>query len=401
MNAPHSPQPGMPVSDFDPFDEGFLAEPYEQLRALRDLGPVVHLSRYGIYAMARHAEVGPGLSNWQDFSSARGVGIDDFRKTKPRRPASILLEVDPPYHTRTRTVMQRVLSPAAIKAVRDAYSGFVDDWVDGLVRRGRFDGVTDLAEPVPLKIFPDAVGIGEEGRENLLPFSNAVFNSFGPENRLFDEANRTIQPVIAWILSQCVREAVKPGGFGAAIYAAMDAGEIDADEAPVLVRSMLTAGLDTTVNGIGNTLLAFTRFPDQWQALRDDPSLVKAAFDESLRYESPVQTFFRTTNRDVEIAGHLVPADSKALFFLASANRDERKWPEPERFDIRRRPIGHVAFGNGIHACVGQQIARMEAELVLSALVRRAARIELDGEPVRRLNNTVRGLASLPLKVTA
>ena len=389
-----------PALDIDPFDTAFLEDPYPAHHAMREAGPVFTLPRYGLFGMARHAEVHAALADWQTFSSARGVGIDDFARVKPRRPASIVLEVDPPLHTRTRTVMNRVLSPAAVKAVRERSAAFVDEVVAGLVRRVRFDAVTELAEPVPLRIFPDAVGVREDGRENLLPFSNAVFNSFGPVNALFLEASRTMEPVLAWILAQCERSALGPDGFGAKVYEAMDAGEIDATEAPVLVRSMLTAGLDTTVNAIGNTLLAFTAFPDAWRALRENPGLVKQTVDESLRFESPVQTFFRTTTREVDVAGTRIPEGTKVLLFLAAANRDPRKWSDPDRFDVHRRPIGHVGFGNGIHSCVGQLVARMEVELVLSSLVRQVATIELDGEPVRRLNNTVRGLSSLPLRVT-
>ena len=154
------------------------------------------------------------------------------------------------------------------------------------------------------------------------------------------------------------------------------------------------------MNGLGSAILAFATYPDQWQILLDDTSLVKAAFDEVLRWESPVQTFFRTTTRPVDIEGIEIPQDEKVLLFLASANRDPRRWEEPEKFDISRRPTGHVALGNGIHVCVGQMVARLEAEMMLGALAERVKRIEIVGEPKRKLNNTLRSLASLPVEVT-
>jgi cytochrome P450 len=251
----------------------------------------------------------------------------------------------------------------------------------------------------PLKVFPDAVGLAEEGRENLLPYGNMAFNAFGPRNELFQQAMANAQPIVSWIMSRCQRAALAPGGLGAQIYAAADTGEITEDEASLLVRSFLTAGLDTTVVGLGNALFCFAQHPDQWQRLRQDPSLARAAFDEVLRYESPVQTFFRTTTCPVEVAGVKLGEGEKVLLFLAAANRDARRWENPDRFDITRRATGHLAFGVGIHGCVGMAVARLEAEIVLSLLARKVEAIEFGGEPERRLNNTLRGLARLPIRV--
>jgi cytochrome P450 len=271
--------------------------------------------------------------------------------------------------------------------------------IDALVERGTFDAVRDLAEVYPLKVFPDAVGLAEEGRENLLPYGNMAFNAFGPRNELFDQAMANAQPVTSWIMSRCQRDALAPGGLGAQIYEAADAGQLTEHEASLLVRSFLTAGLDTTVVGLGNALFCFAQHPDQWQRLRQDPSQARAAFDEVLRYESPVQTFFRTTTRPVEVAGLRLGEGEKVLLFLAAANRDPRHWDKPDRFDITRRASGHLAFGMGIHGCVGMAVARLEAEIVLSLLARKVEAIELAGAPERRLNNTLRGLARLPIKV--
>lgn len=177
-------------------------------------------------------------------------------------------------------------------------------------------------------------------------------------------------------------------------------GEVSAQEAPLLVRSLLSAGLDTTIIGIGNGLYALAANPSQYQALRENPSLVRSAFDEILRWEAPVQTFFRTTTAPVELGGISLPADAKILLFLAAANRDPRRWDQPEQFDVSRRASGHVAFGAGIHMCVGQMLARLESEMVLAALLPRFARIEIVGEPKRKLNNTLRQFASLPVELT-
>ncbi len=208
-------------------------------------------------------------------------------------------------------------------------------------------------------------------------------------------------PVLEWIFAQCERGAVAADGFGAGIWAAHDAGEISEEEAPILVRALLTAGLDTTVNGLANAVFAFATHPEAWAQLRADRSLIKPAFDEVLRWQTPVQNFFRTTTKAVNISGVTIPADAKVLLMLGAANRDPRRWPDADRFDIGRRPIGHVALGAGIHACVGQLVARLEAELIFEALADRVAHFELTGPVIHRPNNTLRGFGSLPIAVTA
>src|SRR5262245_40367026 len=185
--------------------------------------------------------------------------------------------------------------------------------VDRLLEKGDVEAVHDLAEAFPLEVFPDAVGLRSEGRDNLLPYSTMVFNSFGPRNAIFQASTQAAEPVLTWIHAQCARGACAEQGFAAGIWAAHDAGEISAEEAPILVRSLLTAGLDTTVNGFANAILAFATFPQEWQRVRADRALLKPAFDEVLRWDSPVQTFFRTTTRAVEVAGVVVPEGAKVL----------------------------------------------------------------------------------------
>jgi cytochrome P450 len=226
-----------------------------------------------------------------------------------------------------------------------------------------------------------------------------VFNAFGPRNAHFNDAMAAAAKVAPYINAQCAREALSSDGLGATIWAAVDSGEITPEEAALLVRSLLSAGLDTTVVGIGNALYAFATNPEQWRALRQNANLTRPAFDEVLRWESPIQTFFRTTTRPVDVGGIEIPSDAKILLFLASANRDPRKWDDPERFDVSRRAAGHVAFGAGIHLCVGQMLARLEAEMIVAALAARVERIDIVGRPRRKLGNSLRQFASLPIEL--
>ncbi|MFJ8813956.1 cytochrome P450 [Amycolatopsis thermoflava] len=388
----------MITDDTDPFAPEVLAEPEPLHAKLRDAGPVVRLSRYDVYALARYEHVHAALVNWQDFSSAAGVGLADFQVEEPWRPPSLLLETDPPRHDAPRRVLSGILGPRALRKLREDWFAAAEDLVERALDT-ELDVVPALAEAFPLRVFPDAVGIGREGRENLLPYGNFAFNAFGPRNELVTAPAADMPRWSGWVNEQCARDRLTADGFGAAIWAAADRGEITHEQAPLVVRSLLTAGVDTTVHGLAAVLYAFATHPGQWDRLREQPRLARAAFDEAVRWQSPVQTFFRTATRDTRVADVTIPAGHKILMFLGAANRDPRRWADPDVFDLSRDPSGHVGFGMGLHQCVGQHVARLEAEALLTALAKRVRRFELLGPGTRHLNNTLRAWQSLPMRL--
>jgi 4-methoxybenzoate monooxygenase (O-demethylating) len=361
---------------------------------------VVYLTQYDVYAFARYEQVYAALVDWQDFQSAAGVGLSNFRYEKPWRPPSLLLEADPPRHDAPRRVLKKVLGPRALRGLREAWLADAEDLVDQVLARGdRFDAVHSLAEAFPLRVFPDAVGIPREGRENLLPYGDHLFNAFGPGNDLVAKGVPRVAELSGWVNAQCARDVLTGDGFGAQIWSASDRGDITPEQAPLVVRSLLSAGVDTTVHGLSAVLYAFATNPAQWRRLREQPALARVAFDEAVRWESPVQTFFRTATTNVQIGDSVVPDGKKILMFLGAANRDPRRWADPDSFDLSRDPSGHVGFGMGIHQCVGQHVARLEAEALLIALARRVRDFELDGPTVRHHNNTLRAWESIPVRV--
>ena len=388
---------GIPACDVDPFATAFLSAPYQEYDHLRSLGPVFYLEKHEVWAMARYEEVQAALKDWKTFISGEGVGLHGMN---PALPKPLTLQIDPPEHGKGRAVLNRTMSPAISRRLREDFQREAEIKVTELIERGTFDAILDLAEAYPMKVFPDAIGIRSDGRENLLAWSTFVFNAFGPENELLAGSRPKGLEAQTWIMASCAREALSAGGLGMMIYEAADAGELTQAEALHLVRPFVTAGVDTTINGIGNALLALATHPHEWRKLREQPSLARNAFEEALRYDAPVQTFFRTTSQEVETDGGTIPAGRKVLLFMASGNRDPRRWDEADQYQVERRASGHLGFGAGIHGCVGQMIARLEGELVLSELARRVKTIELAGEPVRRLNNALRGLASMPVRVT-
>ena len=390
----------IPGSDADPFGHEILEDPSDFHAALRDAGPVVYLGRYDVYAMGRYKQVHAALTDWQGFQSGAGVGLANFRYEKPWRPPSLLLEADPPGHDAPRAVLSSIVGQRALRGLRQQWHADAEALVDEVLSGpAEFDAVPALAEAFPLRVFPDAVGIGRDGREHLLPYGDFLFNNFGPANDLVAAGAATARDHAAWADAQCQRDALVPGGFGARIWAAADRGDITAGQAPLIVRSLLSAGVDTTVHGISALLYHLAANPAQWRKLREQPGLARVAFDEAVRLESPVQTFFRTATTDIRIGEHMVPDGRKILMFLGAANRDPRRWPGPDAYDLSRDPSGHVGFGMGLHQCVGQHVARLEAEAMLHALIPRVREFEPAGPPVRHHNNTLRAWSSIPVKV--
>jgi 4-methoxybenzoate monooxygenase (O-demethylating) len=393
--------PGIPVLAIDPYSNEVMSNPYPHYEEMRKAGPLVWLEKYGVCAIGNYSTCVRVLTDHDSFCSSAGVGLTNFHTETPWRKPSIILEVDPPEHSRTRRVFSRILSPKSLNKLRDRFEQEAQAMVRKLVERGECDGVHDLAEAYPLKVFADAVGLPPDGREHLLPYGDMVFNAFGPQNQRFKDCFAKLGPSIAWINEVCQRKNLSPNSFGAELYAAADAGEITEEEAGMLVRTMLSAGLDTTIFTIGNALACFSQNPDQWTIVRDNPALARQSIEEVLRYDSTFHSFYRTTTRPVVLEGVSLDKDQKVLVFVASANRDASHWPGADTFDVQRKLGANLAFGTGIHGCAGQMIARMEAEIVLRALVSQVERIELIGEPELHFNNTVRGYSSLPLRLTA
>lgn len=392
-----------PVLSVDPYADEVLLEPFAMHDELRRAGPVAYLERYGVYAMGRHRDIQPALKDWETFSSTGGSGIADIRKPDAWRPASPIVEVDPPRHTKVRTALQRILSPAVIRQWREEFEREADRLVDELVETGTFDGVNDLAETYVAKTFPDALGLEwtPQRRENLFLLGELNFDGQGPRNARFEETQRRADLINDWYTNSMKRDAMVPGGFGEKIFKAADAGEIEPEIAPLLVRSFLRGGLDTTTSSISAALYHLAGNPAQFALLRADPTKARAALEEAMRLETPIQTVGRLTMRDVVVDGTLIPADNKVIMVLASANRDPDYWDRANEYDLTRSTLGHLALGNGIHMCIGQMIARLEGESVLKAVAARVSELSLDGEPTRKINNNLRSHKTMPLRVKA
>lgn len=392
-------QDGAPALDFDMFSPEVMADPDRYDALVRDTAPAVALTRHGVWAVGGHEDVHAVFSDWETFSSASGTGFANIKRGETWRTPSLVLESDPPEHTKYRRIMNRILSPAVLRTLRADFTATAERIVDAALDRGTIDLATDLAEAFPFTALPDAVGFRTEDRINLLIYSELNFNAMGTKNALYHAARERAEPIIDWVADNCRRAALAPDGLGAAIYAIADEGDLTEDEAALLIRIFISAGIDTTINGIGFALQELVQNPEQWAKLRADPSLARSAFDEGLRLRAPSPYIGRTTTRTTQIGGVTIGPEEKVILFIAAANRDPRRWENPDRFDITRKASGHLAFGFGVHACVGQMMARMEAEILIGTIARKVARIEPLGDPVYQRINWLRGLASLPVRL--
>ncbi|SKB08913.1 cytochrome P450 [Aeromicrobium choanae] len=397
MTTGAMPTSPLPVFDEDPFSPEILEDPVPFHRRLLAAGPIAYLSHYDVHVVSRYDEVRTVLANWQELVSGNGVGLNEPWRTTG------LLETDPPRHDAPREVLADVMSARAMRPMADECSRQAAALIDGLVAERAedghvaIDGYQDVGKVFPVNFFADAAGVC--GRENLTAYADHVFNSGGPRNDLVKKGEARAPQLAEWANGACQRDALEPQGFGADIWAAADRGDILHEQAPLLTRSLLSAGVDTTVYGLSAVLYAFATHPDQWELLKSDPHLARVAFDEALRWESPVQMLFRKSAATVTLGGETLPEGRRVLICYGAANRDPRRWEDPDRFDLRRDPSGHLAFGMGIHQCVGQHVARLQAESLLNVLLERVDRIELAAPPTRQHNNTLRGWGSIPLRL--
>lgn len=396
--------PRIPVLDIDPYALDVIDDPYPWQHQLRDAGPVVWLKKYGVYAVGRFAEAQEAFSDDSRFLCTGGVGLTDIRKPGSLRDKNPLMEVEPEIHARVRSNMMKILSPPAIRAMRDRFEEHAGVFVNRMLERGSFDGVHDLVEPYILDVFPTTVGI-KINPETVLMFGDLNFNANGPFNDLYREARARVDPYLPDFEESFKRHNMVPGGMGEQMYAFEDRGIFDPGTAFAFVRVLFRGGFDTTIAGINGALLQLSQQPETWDWLRAHPEKAGLAFDEALRHISPFRVSHRVTvPQGCELAGLRLEGDQKICMFMESANRDPRKWADPDVFDIHRDHLNdHLAFGYGAHKCIGLLLAKYEAEALLKAMLKRISRLEFSGEgPVsyKRIN-TLRTLKALPLHAFA
>ncbi|AJW41125.1 cytochrome P450 hydroxylase [Rhodococcus sp. B7740] len=382
----------------DIYSTDAILDPYPHYARLRALGPVVWLPNQQVFAISRYADCKKVLLDDETFISGDGVGLNPVANRLGR---GTTLNSDGDEHATKRGVLAHRLTPKAVRKMKAAVEEKAEGIVDAALSKKFVDGVDDLATALPMSVVPDLVGWPEDGREELLRWAGATFDSLGPVNRHSVTAVKAATEMLAFSRKVVRQRSVLPGSMGDDVLKAADENKISKSACPALMIDYLGPSLDTTIGAISGALDLFARYPEQWQAVRQDPDLIPNAVNEVVRYESPIRAFSRRAVRDVEIDGSRIPQGARVLVVYASANRDEREWDNPDAFDVTRDAARQLGFGSGAHGCAGQGLARLEAQTMLRVLARRVERFVPSGTPKRAVNNVIHRYEKLPLTLVA
>ena len=392
------PPSGIPAYRPDTYATAAIVDPYPHYARLRELGPVVWLSKQRVYALPRFAECKAVLRDDATFVSGDGVALNAIANRLSR---GTTLNSDGAEHDQRRKLVAHRMLPRALRALSDSVDEQAAHVVDAAVAAGEIDGVADLASALPLAVVPDLVGWPRDQRDDLLAWGGATFDVLGPLNRQWVKSSPSSVQMLRFARRVVRRRSVIEGSLGHDVLTAADNGKLPYRDCPPLMVDYVAPSLDTTISAISSAVYLFAAFPEQWDTLKDNPELIPNAVNEVVRYESPLRAFSRKAAREKRISGTDIPAGSRVLVIYASANRDEHEWDQPDTFDVRRDATRQLGFGHGSHACAGQGLARMETEAMLRALVQRVARIELAAPPTWAVNNIIRRHERLPLKLIA
>ncbi len=385
-------QGDIPHLDLDLFGESSLADPFTDYRRLRDAGPLVRLGRPDIYAIGRFADVQAALRASATLISGEGVGFSDAFNA-PR--GMNVLQSDGDLHFRLRASVMRPLAPPALKAARGDLKAMVAGRVAALTGRGWIDAMQTLAAFLPVEAVSHLVGLPEVGRERMLEWAGATFNLIGPNQNPDDFA---LLGEARAFMASLSKDTVREGSWAGDLFAAAQMGRLSQVEAMAALSAYIVPSLDTTILAKGHLLNNLAANPGQWALLKQRPDLIPAAVLEGVRRDSVIRWFSRVATQDHDVDGAVLPKGARVMLLYGAANRDERRYPDPDRFDIARDAHDHLAWGTGAHMCAGMNLARLEMEVLLEAMVE--ADLDLAaGAPVMGINAGLFGFRSLPFRL--
>lgn len=385
----------------DLFSEEALRAPFSHYQAIRDAGPVVYLPKPGLLAISRYADVQAALRAATALVSGEGIGFNKLANTQTAERG--VLTSDGARHRRLRSLLAKPLVPAAVKEQRALLKDLIAAQVATLVGGDTFDAIPLLARHLPLTAVTRLVGLDNGDRDRMLAWASAFFNTLAPMDDP-DRADPRFTADVELLLElRRFFATVEPtklatGSWSAKLFEAVGLGKLTESEARGALRAFVIPSLDTTIYAKGNLLYNLAIHPEQFAMLRRNPELVPGAVLESIRHSAVVRWFSRVAIEDYRAGDVFVPEGSRVMLIYGAANRDERRYDEPDRFDITRNPTDHLGFGTGPHICIGMHLARMEMEVMLEALVEQVSTLECD-LPTMGSNSGLYGIDELPVRL--
>lgn len=385
---------GVPSFDVNLHDDEILVDPFATYDELREAAPIVWLSHYGYYASARYDEVSAILSDWETFTSRDGVGFNDmFNSIKETS-----LQTEGDTHDQIRRIEGMPLKSEPLEELKPRLRSFAENLVDGLRGKTGLDGVNDVAKAMPIEIVTDLVGVAGLTQDQLFGYGVAGFDSIGPM-----DAHRTLPALqhmggyVEYSMENFPSKC-RAGGWADQLFKNGAEAGWSEELCRGVMNDYIYPSIDSTIASIGIGLLLFGQNPDQWDMLRDDRSLLSKAIPEIVRIASPLQFFTRLVTKDTEVSGTVLPEGSRVIVMYGAANRDPRKFDNPNTFDITRSPLHQMGWGRGKHSCLGKPLARLEMMTLFDVLADHVDRFEI-GEYRYQPNNIIRSLGELELTI--
>lgn len=380
--------------DFNPLSSELRANPLPQYEKLRRKDPVHRMRIFDGWILTRYEDIDMVLRDHRRFGNlGRDFGY---------LPYMSMLHLDPPEHTKVRGLVAHGFTLRAVNSLEPRIAKMVDELLDEIAEKPRFDLIHDIAFPLPITVIAELLGVPSEDRDQFREWSEVVALDVDPllDSQQIRDVQRTVEELFDYLekIAEDRRRRPQEDLVTALVNAEEDGERLSREDLLINIVLVLVAGNETTRNLIGNGTLALLRNPDQLERLRDDSSLLDSAIDEMLRYDSPVQLDSRIARESVEIGGKRIEPGQRVLCALGAANHDPKVFPDPERFDVGRAPRNHLSFGRGIHYCLGAPLAKLEARVVFAGLLSRFESFRLVEEPRYRDQITLRGLEELWLE---
>jgi cytochrome P450 len=386
---------------YDPYEVEITANPYPVFRRLREEAPLYYNERFDFYALSRFADVERGLLDRETYISGRG-GIIELIKANMEMPPGVIIFEDPPVHTMHRGLLSRVFTPRKMNALESKVREFCARSLDPLVGAGRFDFIADLGAKMPVRVIGMLLGIPEQDQDAVREHADRSLRTHEGEPMKYSESGFANGEIFAeyidWRLKHPSNDLMTELLTAEFQDQTGTTRRLTREEVLTFTNVLAGAGSETTTRLIGWSGKVLAEHPDQRRELVEDFSLIPNAIEEILRYEPPAPHVARYVNRDVEHYGRTVPAGSAIMFLVGSANRDDRRYPDGDRFDIHRQVGQHLSFGHGTHFCLGASLARLEGRVALEELLKRFPEWEVDWANAKLApTSTVRGWETLPV----